>query len=91
MKCLRRVPPPSFWFSTLEKSRFQLMAMSATQAPMRPKIPPEAPTLMYSGRKMAERMFPPTALMKKTRKAATQPWACSMADPMNHRASILSR
>jgi hypothetical protein len=37
------------------------MIMSDRQAPISPNIPPEAPTVMYSGRKIALRSVPPIA------------------------------
>ena len=62
------------------------MHMSAIQAPMRPKIPPLAPTLIYSGRKIADKIVPPTAGMMNSIAAAANPWHCSTALPINHNA-----
>ena len=62
------------------------MQMSAIQAPMRPKIPPLAPTLIYSGRKIADKIVPPTAGMMNSIAAAANPWHCSTALPINHNA-----
>ena len=50
------------------------MQISAMQAPMSPKIPPEAPTLMYSGRKIADIIVPPTAGMINMMAAAVAPF-----------------
>jgi len=49
------------------------MQMSAIQAPMRPKIPPLAPTLIYSGRNIADKIVPPTAGMINSIAAAANP------------------
>ena len=38
---------------------FLLTMISAIQPPIKPKIPPLAPTVMYSGKKMALRIVPP--------------------------------
>ena len=62
------------------------MQMSAIQAPIRPKIPPLAPTLIYSGRKIADKIVPPTAGMMNSIAAAANPWHCSTALPINHNA-----
>ena len=41
--------------------------ISAIQPPIKPKIPPLAPTVMYSGKKMALRIVPPGTLKYKMR------------------------
>lgn len=43
------------------KNKFQFIVISDRQAPIKPKIPPLAPTVMYSGKKIALKMIPPTA------------------------------
>lgn len=44
---------------------FQFMMISAKQAPMRPNIPPLAPTEIFFGKKIALITVPPTAGIKK--------------------------
>mmetsp|Transcript_15214 Transcript_15214/g.20137 ORF Transcript_15214/g.20137 Transcript_15214/m.20137 type:complete len:227 (+) Transcript_15214:273-953(+) len=90
MICLHVVPESSE-LTCLLKSSLQLMTMSAKHAPMRPNIPPDAPTLMYSGRKIALKIVPPAAGMIKMIAAATKPWFCSTALPINHNASMFNR
>ena len=53
-----------------------------------PKIPPDAPTEIVSGRKMALRIIPPIAEREKIRKDANQPWLISMAAPTKRNANI---
>lgn len=53
-----------FFTKSLNKM-FQFMMISAKQAPMRPNIPPLAPTEIFFGKKIALITVPPTAGIKK--------------------------
>lgn len=74
-----------------EKINFQFIKMSDRHAPINPKIPPEAPTEMYSGRNMALSTVPPIAGRIKRIMAGMNPWLCSTAEPMNQSASMLRK
>mmetsp|Transcript_21809 Transcript_21809/g.52738 ORF Transcript_21809/g.52738 Transcript_21809/m.52738 type:complete len:204 (-) Transcript_21809:1207-1818(-) len=73
------------------KSKFQFMMISDIQAPIKPKIPPDAPTVMYSGKKMALKIVPPIAGTTNCTTAGKKPCICSIALPTNHNASILNK
>lgn len=70
--CLNRTPS-SEAFTCLLNNNDQLIQISAIHAPISPNIPPDAPTVMYSGKKIALNMVPPTAGMMNRIAAAAVP------------------
>lgn len=66
------------------------MYISARQAPIKPKIPPDAPTETMFGRKMALKMVPPIPGTTNRSRLEKKPWHCSTALPTNHKASMFN-
>lgn len=69
----RNLIPWLLSFNSVLNSRFQFDKISAIHAPISPKIPPEAPTLMYSGNDIADIIVPPMAGMTNKPAVARKP------------------
>ena len=86
--CRLRFP---FSVTKSENRCFQFIKISERQAPIKPKIPPDAPTVMYSGRKIALSIVPPMAGTMKRIAAAMLPWVVSIALPTNQMARLFMK
>jgi hypothetical protein len=64
--------------------------MSARHAPIKPNMPPDAPTEMDLGKKIADNMVPPMAGITNKKNKAKEPCASSITLPMANRPNMLS-